>query len=98
MGIGIGKLPSSIRNVDLTDAEYDDFQRIAGRMTKMRLDAIIPSPDFQRLHNHEKHDIIKEVVKRCRNSSREMMMMKYPHIPRDATLTAQEAIREEDEE
>jgi hypothetical protein len=78
-------VPRKIRNVDLTDQEYDDFTRIAGRMTKMRLDAIVKSHDFATWPNHIKHDIIEQTIKMNREVARGLMFAKYTHILEDAT-------------
>ena len=32
------------------------------------------------------HEMLKETVKQSRDSASGLMMMKYPHIPRDAAL------------
>jgi len=74
-----------IRNVDLTDQQYDDYSRISGRMTKMRLDAIVKSPDWQTWPNHIKHDVISEVIRQSREAASGVMMAKFPQIPADAT-------------
>jgi hypothetical protein len=84
LGIAPAQVERKIRNVELTDQQYDDFARIAGRMTKMRLDTIVRSPDWQLWPNHIRHDVISEVIRQSRESARGMMMMKYPQIARDA--------------
>jgi hypothetical protein len=85
LGINIGSLPRKIRNVDLTDQQYDDFSRIAGRVAKQRLDAIVNSPDFRSWAPHEQRYVIQEVVKQSRETARGMMMLKNPSIAKDAT-------------
>ena len=85
LGIYPAPVEKKIRNVQLTDQQYDDFSRIAGRMTKMRLDAIVNSPDYQQWPDHAQHDVMAEVVKQSRETARGMMMMKYPQIVHDAT-------------
>jgi hypothetical protein len=84
LGIYPAQLQRKVRNVDLTDQQYDDFQRIAGRMTKMRLDAIVNAPDYRTWPNHVRHDVISEVIAQSREAARGMLMMKYPEIPREA--------------
>lgn len=74
-----------IRNVELNDDQYDDYSRIAGRMTKMRLDAIVKSPDWNTWPNHIRHDVISEVIRQSREAAQGVVMMKYPQIVRDAT-------------
>ncbi len=85
LGISPAQPIRKIRNVDLTDQQYDDYSRISGRMTKMRLDAIVRSPDWQTWPNHIKHDVISEVIRQSREAAVGTMMMKYPQIVSDAT-------------
>jgi hypothetical protein len=47
LGIAPAKVERKLRNQELTDQEYDDFARIAGRPAKVRLDTIVRSPDWQ---------------------------------------------------
>jgi hypothetical protein len=84
LGISPAPVGRTIRNVELSDSEYDDFARIAGRMSKMRLDQIVNSPDFQTWPTHARHDVIAEVIRQTRETARGIVMMKYPHIPADA--------------
>ena len=85
LGIAPAAVERKIRNVELTDQEYDDFARIAGRMTKMRLDAYVRCPDWQRWAPHIRHYVIVETFKQNREAARGWMMAHYPHIPIDAT-------------
>jgi hypothetical protein len=89
LGIGPAPVKQSIRNVKLTDQQYDDFARIAGRLVKMRLDAIVRSPDYQSWSNSTRHDVIEEVIKQNREVAAGLIMMQYPQIPHDATLQQQ---------
>jgi hypothetical protein len=94
LGIGIAPVPQSIRNVKLDDQQYDDFARIAGRMTKLRLNVIIAAPDWKYFPPHSQRDVVAEVVKQSRNSVREVIMMRYPTIPAQAAKNKQ--TKEED--
>lgn len=86
LDIGIAPAPVErrIRNVLLSDEQYDDYARLAGRGAKMRLDAIVRSPDWQNWPRETKHDIIEEVLRQSREAARGIVMMKYPDIPREA--------------
>lgn len=84
LGIAPAQVTRKIRNVDLTEQQYDDFARTAGRMTKMRLDAIAKSPDYGTWPNHIKATVIQEVIRQSREAARGIVMMKYPQIVRDA--------------
>jgi hypothetical protein len=85
LGIHPGSPPRKIRNVDLTDQQYDDFSRLAGRMLKQRLDVIVRSPDWQTWPNHVRHEAFNEVQRQTLESARGIVMMKYPQIPRAGT-------------
>lgn len=86
LAIGVAPAPveRSIRNVQLSDQQYDDFSRIAGVTAKMRLDALVRSPDWQTWTSSTQHDVIQEVLRQTREAARGVMMMKYPDIPREA--------------
>ena len=84
LGIYPAQVTRKIRNVQLTDQQYDDYQRIAGRMAKMRLDAIVNSPDYATWPNHIKANVIRETIAQSREAARGMMLMKSPQIARDA--------------
>jgi hypothetical protein len=90
LGIAPALVERKIRNVDLTDEEYDDFARLAGRMAKQRLDVIVKSPDWQTWPNHVKHTVLQEVIGKTREAARGLMMMKFPHIPQDAAADLRE--------
>jgi hypothetical protein len=47
LGIAPAKVERKIRNVELTEQEYDDFARLSGRFAKMRLDMIVKFADWQ---------------------------------------------------
>lgn len=85
LGISPSQIERKIRNVPLTDQQYDDFSRIAGRMTKMRLDSIVKSPDFQTWPDPIRRDVITEVVNQSREAARGVMLMKNPAIVTAAT-------------
>lgn len=91
-----GPVPRKIRNVDLTDEQFDDFARIAGRTTKIRLDKIVASPDFQRWAPHIRRDVINEVLRQSREMARGTVMVKYPQIIKDATEERLKKARGED--
>lgn len=79
-----GALDRTIRNVRLDDNQYDDFQRLAGRMAKQRLDIIVNSADFQSWPSHVRHDVLSETIRQSREAARGVLMMKYPQIIREA--------------
>jgi hypothetical protein len=85
LGIAPAQVKRTIRNVPLTDQQYDDYARMAGRMAKQRLDMIVRSPDWRTWPAHTQHDVIQEVIKQSRESASGALMMKYPTIVEAAT-------------
>ena len=94
LGIGPAPVQRKIRGVELTDQQYDDFSRLAGRMTKVRLDAIVRSPDWSQWPPNIKATVTQEVIKQSREAARGMTMLKYPQIVRDATQARINGFRE----
>ncbi len=78
------RLDREIRDVKLTDQQYDDYARIAGRNAKMRLDAIVKTPGFNSAPPGVQHDLIKQAVDSAREQARALIMMQNPQIVRDA--------------
>lgn len=81
LNMGPAPVERKIRNIKLTDGQYDDFARLAGRMTKMRLDAIVRSPDWQTWPATIRRDVITETIRQTRAAATGVMMMKNPSIP-----------------
>lgn len=92
LGIGPAPVGRTIRNVHLTGQQYDDYARVAGRTTKMRLDAIVRSPDWQDWPNETKHLVVEEVIRQSREAARGWMMMKYPNIAREAAVVRRQRL------
>lgn len=90
LGLKTSSVEKKIRNVELSPEQYDDYARIAGRMTKMRLDAIVRSSAYETWPDHIKHDVFEETIKQCREVARGQVMMKDPSLVR-AVVEAQKA-------
>jgi hypothetical protein len=84
VGVFPGAVQRKIRNVDLTPEQYDDYQRIAGRAAKMRLDKMVLSPQFQQATPAVQHDWMVETIRQCRTMASERMMHDNPEIIRKA--------------
>lgn len=82
LGIAPAPVRRQIRNVPLTDEQYDEYAKTAGRMSKMRLDVFVRSPEFQQLPAHAQHDWVEAELKASRTAAEGILMMKYPEIPR----------------
>lgn len=77
-------LKRSIRGVQLTDQQFDDYSRMAGRMAKMRLDAIVRTPGFSDTPPAIQAEIVAKTVDSSRETARSVVMMTNPQIIRDA--------------
>lgn len=84
LGVSPAQPERKIRGVQLTDPEYDDYSRLAGRMAKQRLDVIVRSPDWQTWTPETRHDVLKEAIRQARETARGMVMAKNPDIIRQA--------------
>ena len=80
LGIAPGFLKRNIAGVELSDQQYDDYMRVAGVMTKERLDRIVNSSQFHSWRGSMQHDVIKETIKQSRIAAQGWMKMKYPAI------------------
>ena len=78
--LGIGKLEHKIRGVTLTDQQYDDYARIAGRMTKMRLNVIVGMPGFSQIPKGIKTELMKSAIDGSRESARDLVLMQNKSI------------------
>lgn len=69
-----------IRGVELTAQQYDDFARISGRMSKVRMDALIGAAGFSALPEFVQGRVIRETLSDARESARTLIMMQNPEI------------------
>lgn len=80
-----GAVSRKVRGVELTDEQYVIYAQTAGKMTKMQLDRIINSAQWQTFPPVVKHDVIQETVRQSRETARGYLMSKFPKIAADAT-------------
>lgn len=98
LGMGPSPVQRKIRGVELTDEQYDQYARYAGRMAKIRLDVIVNSPDFQRWPTHSQHDVIQETMRQSREIARAAIMTRWPDIIRKANVLKMQGHKEESPE
>ncbi len=84
LNISPSPVQRKIRGVDLTDEEFDDYARLAGRMAKSRLDVFVASPKWQTFPNHIRETLIKGQITAAREAARNAVMAKYRRIPLQA--------------
>jgi hypothetical protein len=80
-----------IRGIELTDQQYDDFTRIAGRDAKMRINAMISNPGFDLIPKQIRQEQLKNAMEGGRDMARTVILMQYPDIMKQA-LDAKHAI------
>ncbi len=79
-----GKLDRKIRGVELSDQQYDDYARIAGRMAKVRLNAIVNIPGFSQMPENARKELMTNAITTSREASRSLIMMQNPEIIKKA--------------
>lgn len=79
-----GFLSRKIRSVPLTDQQYDDYSRIAGRLTRIQLQAYISMPWWHQAPVADRFNIVKTAIDGSRESARTQIMMQYPDIVQKA--------------
>ena len=84
LGIWPAQLTRKIRGIDLTDQEYDDYSRTAGRLTKAMLTEAVSQPGWRTGSNGDQRTFANKVIKENRERARKIIMMQYPHIAMDA--------------
>lgn len=78
--MGIGKLDRKIRGIQLTDQQYDDYSRLAGRMTKMRLTNYVNIPGSSSLPSGVQIKTMQSMIDNSRETARRIVMMNNPDI------------------
>lgn len=89
LDMGVTRPERKVRGVALNAQQYTDYQKIAGRMTKMRLDALIATPGFSLLPNGMQQRVVKDTVTNSRETARNILMMRNPDIIRQALQAKQ---------
>lgn len=84
VGIYPGVPGRSIRGVQLNDQQYDDYSRIAGRLTKQRLDNVVAQPGFTQMPAGHQVDFMRKIISSSREAARKATMMQYPDIMEQA--------------
>lgn len=82
-----------IRGVELSDQQYDDFSRVAGRMAKQRLNAIVGQPGFDALPQDVRAELIRSTIRVSREAARSLVMMQFPSIIKEAVGNKVQGIR-----
>ena len=68
----------------LSDEQYDSYSRIAGRLSKQRLDNIVAQPGFSSMPPGHQVEILKKIIETSRENARRATMMQWPDIMQKA--------------
>jgi hypothetical protein len=81
------RLRDEIRGVKLTPAQYDEYQVLAGRLTKYRLDKVLEAagPVWGSLPEFVRRENMTRAITQSRNAARTAMLARHPQILVDAT-------------
>jgi hypothetical protein len=89
------RISRKIRGVELTDQQYDDLTRIAGRMSRMRVNALVNTPGFAQLPKQVRAEKLRDVISNPENGAREsaraMVMMESMHSDNNIVVKAKDA-------
>ena len=95
LGVFPAKVERKIRGVTLTEQQYYDYATLAGKLTKMRLDAAVADPGWADLPDPQKADRIKHIVDDSRTGKNDgadkAVIAKYIGTPDDILRQATDA-------
>lgn len=74
------KLQRKVHGVELTEQQYDDLQRISGRLSKMTLDGVVAQPGFGQLPVYSQIEIVKSTMANTRDSAQTLFLMRNPDV------------------
>lgn len=73
--VGVGKLKHDIDNIQLTDQQYDDYARMAGRIAKMRLNAVVRVLQNESVPAAARIELISKTIDKARDEARTAVQM-----------------------
>lgn len=77
LDIKIAPASETIAKGKLTTREYSTYQKVTGRLLKVRLKALLASPDYQRMTDPEKQKAFERTIRHVRDGVREQL---YPAL------------------
>lgn len=87
-GLYPAKLDRQIRGVDLTTRQYDDYQRVAGKLMRNNLESVVNSmPQWGSIAPGVRKEILDKTISQSREMARKYMLMYYPGIMQQAIDT-----------
>jgi hypothetical protein len=85
--IGVGKLHRKIEGIELTDKQFDDYARIAGRTTKLMLNQMVSLPGWENIPPGIRIDMIHKTINKQRENAAKLIKALYAQ---DIVMPAQQ--------
>lgn len=79
----IKRIGRKIGGVELTPAQYEEYQILAGPPAKVLLDVLVAQPGYHRTRDPIKLRLFKAAIKEARDTARGMMYERYPELVRE---------------
>lgn len=83
--------PRAIRGVHLNDAQYDDYVRIAGRLSKMQLESLVSQAEWSAVPDASKLPIMRGIIRKSRDIAQTSIMLKSQGGENDIVRKATDA-------
>lgn len=75
-------MKKDINGYELTEEEYNELTTKAGQSAKLALDRTVAISGFAQMSDVIKHDMLQKDMTNARNQAQQMLMIKYPDIPK----------------
>lgn len=75
--MAIGKPSKKIAGVELTEAQYDEYQELAGKAAYEKVSRVVQGSRFKNADDEDKKENIRELISEAREVAREQMQRKY---------------------
>ncbi len=75
--IGLAMPTRKIGGIELTPEQYSEYVELAGVPAKQMLDRLVASPQWARIPDVQKEEMIRKTVSSFRDMARKQMMLKY---------------------
>jgi hypothetical protein len=89
------RMGRSVKKVPLTDQQYDDMTRIAGTDAKLRVNALVANPGWQRVPPDVQKEMLRKAINGSRSRAETIMMMQNPDIIRQATQAKMQQLHQQ---
>lgn len=77
-------LQKKVRGVELKQEVYDEYQMVAGRLTKFTLDSVVKQEGWDGLPDFARREVITRTITNSRETARTYLLMKHPEILQQA--------------